>query len=271
MATLNGIVSGLFDVVCRPLGGHPAWAMVVLAGLTGVWALALFKLATPQKRLARSRDLLFGHIFEMGMYQDHLRVLAKIQKDLALANLRYLALSLPALVVLIVPMVLTLAQLEGRFAKRPLHSGEATVLTVGFAAAPDPDKVRLELPPGVMVEAGPVFDRQGGAMAWRLRVNGVGELPARVTVAGKTAADIVLHAGEGLPLTSRKLGATWWEKLLYPGWRTLPADSPVSSWEATYPDRHVAYLGIGLNWLVAFMILSVAAGLACKDALGVEM
>lgn len=271
MATLNGIVSGLFDVVCRPLGGHPAWAMLVVAGVTGVWALALFKFATPQKRLARSRDLLFGHIFEMGMYQDHLRVLARIQKDLALANLRYLALSLPALVVLIVPMVLTLAQLEGRFAKRPLQAGESTVLTVGFASAPDPEKVRLNLPPGVTVEAGPVFDRRDGAMAWRLRVSGDGELTTQVTVAGQAAADIVLHAGQGLPLTSRRLGATWWERLLYPGWRTPPADSPVSSWEATYPDRHVAYLGIGLNWLVAFMILSMAAGLACKDALGVEM
>jgi len=271
MAALNGIVTALFDVVCGPLAGHAAWAMVILAGVTGVWALALFKVATPQKRLARTRDRLVGHIFEMGMYQDHLRVLARIQKDLALANLRYLSLSLPALLVLIVPMVLTLAQLEGRFAKRPLHPGESTVLKVGFADAPDPEAVRLELPPGVAVESGPVFDRRDGAMAWRLRVGDEGELPVRVAVDGNTAADIVLHAGDGLPLTGRKFGAPWWEKLLYPGWTAPPAGSAVASWDVEYPDRRVAYLGVGLNWLVAFMIFSLAAGLACKDVLGVEM
>ncbi len=271
MAVLNGIVTRLFDVVCGPLGAHAAWAMALIAAVTGVWALWLFKLATPQARLARQRDRLVGHIFEMGMYQDHLRVLARIQKDLAVANLRYLGLTLPALLVLIVPMVLTLAQLEGRFAHRPLLPGESAVLQVRLDPQADLDAVDLKLPPQVKLAAGPVRDRASGSVAWRLRTDEPGTWPVAVTAAGRPCAQVVLVAGDGLPLPGRKLGEKWWEKLLYPGWRPLPDGSCVRGYEVDYPDRATAYLGVTLDWLVAFMILSLATGLIFKNVLGVQM
>lgn len=271
MAALNGIVTRLFDLVCGPLGGHPAWAMTVIAVVTGVWALALFKAVTPQKRLSRQRDRLVGHLLEMGMYPDHLRVLARIQRDLALANLRYLSLSAPALLVLLVPMVLTLAQLEGRFAHRPLRPGEDAVLVVRFAPGADPGDAVLDLPGQVDVVAGPVTDGAEGAVAWRLRPGEGGDWPVTVLVSGRPAATATVRAGSGLPLLGRRLGAGWWEKLLYPGWPSQPADSPVRSWDLQYPARDVAYLGVRLDWLVAFMILSILGGLAVKDLLGVEM
>ncbi len=271
MAALNGIVTRLFDVICGPLGGHAAWAMVLISAVTGLWAMWLFKLATPQRRLARQRDRLLGHIYEMGMYQDHLGVLARIQKDLALANLRYLSLTLPALLVLIVPMVLTLAQLEGRFAHRPLKTGESAVLRVGWTDGADPAAVDLRLPDGLELAAGPVRDPATGQAAWRLRALEAGRWPVTVTAAGEPCARAVITVGGGLPLLGGRLGATWWEKLLYPGWQPLPAGSPVATLDVDYPSRSTTYLGVELNWLVAFMILSLATGLAMKDALGVEL
>ena len=61
-------------------------------------------------------------------------VLARIQRDLARANLRYLGLTLPALLALALPMVLTLAQLDSRYGHRPLRPGETTVFSVTLAA-----------------------------------------------------------------------------------------------------------------------------------------
>ena len=60
-----------------------AVGIVVVSALTAVWALLLFKAVTPQERLQQVRDRLFGHIYEMGLYQDRLGVLARIQADLA--------------------------------------------------------------------------------------------------------------------------------------------------------------------------------------------
>jgi hypothetical protein len=38
-----------------------------------------------------------------------------------------------------------------------------------------------------------------------------------------------------------------------------------------YPSRSVRYLGVELDWLVAFMLLSMLGGLALKGALKVEI
>ena len=73
---------------------------------------------TPQDRL-RARAGLVGHVYELGLYQDSLRVMLRIQRSLAAANLRYLALTLPALAAMLIPLALILPQFEARFARRP--------------------------------------------------------------------------------------------------------------------------------------------------------
>jgi hypothetical protein len=270
---VNGIVGRVFDLVLAPFGGAPAWGMVVVSVLSAVWALLLFRAVTPQAKLAAARDRLIGHIYEMGLYQDHLRVLGRIQGDLARANLRYLATSLPALVVLLVPMLLTLGQLEARYARRPLHVGESVVLAVTLApgAASRLDELQVTAPAGVTVEAGPVRDRAGAAAAWRVRADAPGRHELAVTLAGQRVATRTLAAGGGLPRTAGTAGTSWTRALLYPGERRLPGDGPVAETRLRYPSRTVRYLGLELDWLVAFMVISMAGGLALKGALKVEI
>ncbi len=271
MTFINGIVSKVFDLMLGPWGDHASWAMIMVAAVTGVWALWLFKIATPQTKLARQRDRLLGHIYEMGMYQDHLGVLARIQRDLALANLRYLSLTLPALVVLLIPMVLTLAQLDGRFAHRPLRVGETTVLQVTLRGDHDLAQVGLDLPPGVAVVAGPVRDQSHGDVVWRLQVAKKGAQPVAITLSGQAVGQVLVRVGKGLPLLGYRISQQWWEKILFPGTETLRADSPVQEIELAYPERQISYLGVELDWLLAFMVFSLVAGLAIKGTLGVEM
>ncbi len=271
MTFINGIITRIYDLVLGPFRDHAAWAMVLVAAVTGVWALYLFKVATPQQRLARQRDRLLGHIYEMGMYQDHLGVLARIQKDLALANLRYLSLTLSALVVLSVPMVLTLAQLEGRFAHRPLAVGETGVLAVEFGRGANLADVALDLPAGVSVVSGPVSEKATGTIVWKLQADKKGDLPLVISLAGETVGTATMHLGGGLPLLGYRNGRLWWEKLLYPGGDPVPAASPVRMITLDYPARRTSYLGVELNWLVAFIVFSMLGGLALKDFLGVEL
>ncbi|MBU2501664.1 hypothetical protein KJ682_10085 [bacterium] len=272
MDVVNRGVTAVYDLLLGPLGGHPAWAMTLVAVVSAVWALLLFKAATPQDRLGKARDRLFGHIYEMGMYQDHLRVLGRIQKDLAVANLRYLAFTLPALLVLAVPMVLTIAQLEGRFAHRPLQAGESAVLAVDLVGdGPASEGVTLTVPEGVTVEAGPVHDRLTGSVAWRLRADAEGSFPLAVIQGGRKVAEPELIAGGGLPLLGHKAGRGLMNAVLWPGARSLPGSGPVAGWTLQLPERATAYLGLEMNWLVAFMVLSLGAGLALKDALRVSL
>lgn len=273
MTWLTDIIGNIFDLLVGILGGSSLLVMLVTSAFTAVWALLLFKAVTPQARLDKTRDRLFGHIYEMGLYQDRLRVVGRIQADLAKANLRYLSLTLPALVVLTIPMVFTLAQLDARYARRPFLSGETTVLSVTLAenAGTSLDRITLVTPPAVTVEAGPVRDTVSGSLAWRLRaedrgthrlqlMDGVEEIGGRDLVVGEELVS--------LGQTSRK---NWLHAVLYPGAPPLPGDGAVQEMTLKLPERHTTYFGVELHWLLAFMIFSLLAGLALKDVLRVSI
>ena len=273
MTWLTDIISNVFDLLVGLLGGSPLLVMLVVSVFTAVWALLLFKAVTPQARLTIIRDRLFGHIYEMGLYQEHLRVVGRIQGDLAQANLRYLSLTLPALVVLTVPMVFTLAQLDSRFAHRPFQPGESTVLSV--KVSPDAgialEDMTLETPPSLTVEAGPVRDTVSGALAWRLRAEDRGRHVLRI-MHGKTelASREVVVGNELTPLgtSSRK---DWLHGVIYPGAPPLPGDGSLDEVTLRMPERHTRYLGIEMHWMIAFMVFSLLGGLVLKDALRVSI
>ncbi len=273
MNVIESAVGRVFDLALAPLAGAPAWGMLVVSVVTAAWALLLFKKATPQKRLAAARDRLLGHIYEMGLYQDHLAVVGRIQRDLAGANLRYLAASLPALLALALPMALTLGQLDSRYAHRPLQVGETTVLSVTLdaAAADRLDELSLQAAAGVVVEAGPVRDRRGGAAAWRLGARADGAHAVRVMLDGAEVAARTVHVGGGLPRLGEASGSGWLQRLVVPDGDPLPGGGPVRATRLQLPAREVRYLGVELHWLAAFMILSLAGGLALKGVLKVEV
>lgn len=273
MTWLTDIIGKLFDLLVGLLGGSPLLVMLVVSVFTAAWALLLFKAVTPQKRLTGVRDRLFGHIYEMGLYQDHLRVVGRIQGDLAKANLRYLSLTLPALVVLTVPMVFTLSQLDSRFAHRPFEPGETTVLSARLAAeAPIAlENLTLEAPAGLTVEAGPVRDTVSGAVAWRLRIEDTGTHVLRVLDGTTELAAREIRVGNELTPLGASSKKDWLHGMLYPGAPPLPGDGSLEELTLRLPSRQTSYLGVEMHWLLAFMVFSLLAGLFLKDVLRVSI
>lgn len=273
MNWLIGAIGKLFDLLIGLLGGSSFWVMLVVSVITSVWALLLFKAVTPQDRLTAGRDKLFGHIYEMGLYQDHLAVVGRIQKDLAKANARYLGLTLPALVVLGIPMVFTLTQLESLYKYRPFESGETTVFSVVLAEelAGGLDGLTLEAPPGVTVEAGPVRDGISRSAAWRLRAEDQGTHQLRIMAGDTELGTRDLVVGEKLVRLGETSNKSWWNAVMYPGAPPLPGDGPLNETTLQLPERQSHSLTLGIHWLLLFCILAMLAGLALKDWLRVSI
>ena len=270
---ITGTVSWIFDLLMAPFASLPALGMIFISAFSAVWALLLFKAVTPQDRLQATRDKLFGHIYEMGLYQDHLGILARIQGDLARNNLRYLGFTLPALVVLTIPMILTLGQLEGRYAQRPLQVGEETVLTIEVAdeEMSGLQNINLEVSPGVEVAAGPVRNKRAGTLSWRLKALTDGAHELRFVSGGKLIGSNKLLVGGGLPRLHDKSEDTVMGILLYPGAPDLSSSAGLKGLSIQWPDRETRYLGLEMNWLVAFMVFSMITGLLIKDLLKVSL
>ena len=266
-------INKIFDLLVWPLAGMPAMAMLILSLLTAVVGLLIFKWATPQQHLSGARDRLLGHIYEMGLYQDHLSVLARIQGSLAVANLKYLRLTFPALVALMVPMVVTVVQLESRFAHRPFAAGETTLFSVEVEeenAARIYD-ITLVTPTGVTVEAGPVRSLPSGSVTWRLRVDDPEAGPLQVRLDGKEVAVRIMRPTGRLPRLNETSGTGFLDPILSPGVAPLAAKGILSSMTLLLPERHTSYLGLDLNWLVAFCVFSLLGGLLLKDTLKVSL
>ncbi|MGE5741326.1 MAG: hypothetical protein ACM32H_04740, partial [Candidatus Aminicenantes bacterium RBG_16_66_30] len=61
------------------------------------------------------------------------------------------------------------------------------------------------------------------------------------------------------------------DRVLYPGEAPLPAGTSVRSVEILYPAKTLRAFGLGVHWLVADLILSMAFGFAFKGIFKVEI
>jgi hypothetical protein len=264
---LGTAATAVGDVLAAPLGEAATALLLVAAMVFAVLALLLFKWATPQRRLAAARGRLIGRLLEAALYQDDPRVIARVQAGVLVANLRYLVLALPALAALALPLLLVLPQLEARLGRQPLAVGEATLVT---AAAPPQVSARLVAPAGLAVEAGPVRDPDRGELVWRVRAIAPGSHRLElVTAAGERLALAVPVARAGLPaLTAARHEDSLAQLVFDPAGRPLPASAPVTRLAVALPPRD---LRVPAGWLVTFTLLSLAAGLALRRPLRVEL
>jgi hypothetical protein len=175
---------------------------------------------------------------------------------------------------MIVPLVLILARLSLWYDRAPLRPGEETLVKVGLAASADPAALdlRLELPPAVESTAPAVRIPDEREVVWRIRAlaEGRGRLILRtggrmiektVTVGGGPLARVSAIASRG----------SFAKRVLYPGEPPLPDGTPVRSVEILYPARRLAAFGVGVHWLVGYLVLSIAFGFALKGVFKVEI
>ncbi len=262
------------DLLVRPFGSAAAWAMFVLSGLAGLALLLIFKAVTNQRRLGEARRQLTGRLYEIGLFQDNLSVLFRIQFELARANLRYLAVTAPSLLVLIPVIILMLAQFDCRFGRRPFAPGEAALVTARLAPGNEAllNELALATPDGVALETLPVRDPSEKSVTWRVRVLEPGSHVVMVQAPDGRLWSKRLEAGGGLPrLAGQREQAGWHHLLFNPAEEPLPRDCPLAAISLPPPSRTIRYAGVAAHWLVAFCIFSLGLGLALKDLFGVEV
>ncbi|RKZ19651.1 hypothetical protein DRQ50_01650 [bacterium] len=274
MTIIATAMNAIFDLLTAPFGSHASLAVCVLSILTGVAMLLLFKVTTNQDQLVAAREVLTGRLYEMGLFQDHLGVLMKIQGDLALANLRYVRWSLPALAAMLLPMLLILAQFDARYGHQPMVPGEVTLLRVALAAGQWSllDKLELTADTGVEVDSRPVLDPGTGVAVWRVRAELPGDHELVVRLPGGTELTKELVVGEGAPRLARvREQESLLRVLLNPAEAPLPGDQPVIAITLELPSRRLDYAGLRVHWLWAMIVFSMAFGLAVKDVLKVRL
>ena len=275
MGVINLVAAKIVDVLVLPFRGLSPWfAMIFVSLATAFLMLWIFKLTSNQERIKKAKNAIKAHLLELRLFKDNMRISLRAQGKILKANFAYITGNLKPMLVMIVPIVLVLAQLNLWFGAAALRPGEQTLVKVGIDKAKDPLAMEIGLEPsaGIAVETPGVRAADEHEIAWRIRALAEGPAALTFAVAGRTIVKPVAVGGRALakvsPLT---VDRSIFRQLLYPGEKPLPADTPLRSIEILYQAKNLNLFGLSVNWLVAYFILSIIFGFAFKGIFKVEI
>ena len=281
MTIVNSIMTAIFDALLAPFARLSPWyGIAAVSLLTSVVMLLIFRCTSNQAAIRRAKDRIRAHLLELRLYRDDMRVLLRAQKDILLANLAYLGHSLRPLVVMIVPVVLILIQLNAHYGYQPLRPNESAIIAARFAQASDLDMCRLELivPSGLRVETPPLRIPSQREVDWRISARRPGRYTVRIIVGeGSVEKEVVVGdahtrvSPERVGSSLERVGSSLWAVMMNPGERPLPEGSAVRAVAVQYKPAALPFFRWNIHWLVAFFILSIAFGFALKGVFRVEV
>ena len=262
----NRALTAVFDVLCLPFRGLPPLvALGALSCASGVLLVWLFGRLSDQDRIREVRDRIRGNLIGVRLFRRDVSVVLRLQGRILRDTLRFLRLAMVPMLILTAPVVLIMAQLHLRFAVRPIESGAAAVVTATVREASAlHGEIVLAAPAGITVETPPVRIRATREIAWRVRVDRPGRHVLRVQVGDETICKVVVGGDGWGAVPQQRTGRGALAMLLHPGESPIAGDSDVEAVEVAYPPRDLRLLGLSVDWLVGFLMLSMACGLACR-------
>jgi hypothetical protein len=287
MAALNRLFSAIFDLLLRPFEGlSPMWSLVPLAIVFTVFALYVFKWTSNQAALERVKRRIHAGIFEIRLWNDDLRSIARSQLDVFVQVLKQLALTLVPLLWMLIPFAIVIPQLQFRYGYSGLRPGETTLLEVtmrdeenggeaaggatGDPARPKP-ALRLEAPSGVEVQTEALWIPLRNELVWRLAAREPGSYELRlIDDSGFETNKSMVVSGRVVRRSPIKVSSDdWLGQIAYPAETPVPANGPIERIELAYPEADVDLLGWRTHWLIAFVLLTIVFAFALRGPLGV--
>lgn len=236
--------------------GMPAFASLVpVSILAGIGMLLVFRHASDQAAIRRAKSIAQAHLLEFRLFMDEPRLILRAQRDLIVANARFLKLMLRPVVVLALPMGLLLAGLEAFYGHAPLRVGQPAIVTAQLKDAAA--LLALKASPDVAIETPPLRVPADRQVSWRIKPLRAATTELEIVRDGRTVRKSV-SAGAGVQFLSERRGSM---ASLF----LRPTEPPLSGgeieWiEVRYPDAVV----LRLHWLIWFFGVSGITALALR-------
>ena len=275
VAVLNKVLTFLFAVVYEPLKWLGTfWSLVTISCLAGLLLVWVFGKVSNQEAIRRTRDRLSGELLGLRLFKDDLRVFFGIQFQVLVWTFRYLRHSLVPMLILMVPTILILIQLNYRYGLRPLRVGEQAVVKVRLRDATvlaQGTELTLTAPANLKIETDGVRIPELKEICWRVRGVSPGRFDLTVSGGQEKVTKQAAVGGRFEGVSSVRTGEGWLTSLLYPGESPLPSQSAFASIEILYPKLDIIMLGKHVSWLILFLVVSLVFGYAFKGVLGVQI
>ena len=273
MGFMSRIITIILDLLVRPFGpARHTLGLVWLSLLSGAGMALVFKSTTNPSRIRAAKARFRSYIYEMRIYQDSLRTIFGAFFQSLWSNILYIRSILLPVLILIIPMILVITQLDERYGASHLHVGDSAVLTALLASGGDPQEIDagLTCSPGARVDAGPVRIAGTNELSWRVRIDEAGTHEATLSIGGDEYS-MRLVAEPAHWKIGRTRGVKALESLIHPGMRPIPEGSKIEYVHIDYPRAAYQLLFWKVHWLVIFLFYSVVGAAAIKLLIGFEI
>ncbi|HEV3341306.1 MAG TPA: hypothetical protein VG125_13140 [Pirellulales bacterium] len=269
---LNTLANAVGKLLLAPVGVLPGWLSATLvAGITGVLLLVVFKHTSNQRAIKRVKDDINANLLALKLFKESVSVALRAQGSILYSAGRLMLLAIVPMLVMVLPVLLILGQLSLWYQSRPLQIGEDAVVTLKLlsdnTARAD---ARLEPTDAVEVLVGPVFVPSKQEVCWKIKASQAGYHQLIFHV-GNEAGDKELVVGDRIMRVS-SLRPDWslGDVLLYPAEKPFDRASAVQSIAIDYPTRSSWTSGAD-TWVIYWFAVSMVFGFAFRRVFNVNM
>lgn len=268
--TVNLIASKVIDIILLPFSAlSPGWGLIFVSALTGILLIFLYGLVSNQKAIKGVKRKISASILEVILYRHDIGQCLKAQGRMLAAGFKYFLLAVPPLIILMIPCIIILAQLNLRYEERPLETGESLVLT---ATLKDTNKLmdtKIEPPAGLQVSE-PLRISEDKQVVWKINAVEPGKHLLRFTNSSDPLIEKNVYVGaKDSPLYSNFYNSWMWT-ILYPK-ENKDLSNAFTQVSLSYPKSEHSLLGMEMHWIIIFFLVSLVSGLIAARFFKVEI
>lgn len=273
--SFNNLITASISLLLLPFKDwHPIWGLGAISFIAGVLLVLAYGRISNQKALKNVKRSIAAGVYEAVLFRHDVGLSLKAQLGMLLSGFRYLGLATPPLIILIIPSLLLLAQLNLRYGNRAIKPGESVIVSATlndedalFDTALNSNSPNLLITP-------PLRDLSNKSVSWRidaLKDSSSNLLTLSLPNGIQMREELAVGRAPSTGISSIKHSSPWWQ-FLYPG-ASIPEEvrATITQLEVGYPESELSVAGINTSWIVLFFVISLASGLLASKVVGVEI
>ncbi len=271
---INSVMNTAFDFILTPFRTVSPWpGMLAVSLVTSVIVLIIFKYTSRQTTLKQKKNKLLANTLELALFKDDIIMNLRAFGRAFMANIMYLLELMVPLLASFVPVTLIIIQLSCWFGARPIRPGETFIATAYFSSnyPVTEQSISVKTSDGITVETDSVRTPSENHVSWRFKAGTPGPQWIDFNINGTALRKTVTVDTRIARISARRVQPGTLALFANPSEPPLPADSPVTSIVAVYPQPNFIIAGINFNWLAVFFVLTLVCGFILKKPMNVEI